>query len=85
MKFAEHAARITDLNNPANILLNTLESKRLFGRPRCTVEDHIKINLRNYRKWLYCHTEPSHSSMKIGHKTVEHIAIQLEMAYLHLQ
>jgi hypothetical protein len=41
MKFAEHVARITDLNNPPNIFFNTRESKRPVSRPRCTVEDHI--------------------------------------------
>jgi len=34
MKFAEHVARITDVNNPHNILFNTLESKREVGKRR---------------------------------------------------
>jgi len=38
-------------------------------------EDHIKRNLKNDTKWLNCRGVLSHSSMKIGHKTVDNGAI----------
>jgi hypothetical protein len=34
MKFEEHIGCITDMNNPHNILFNTLESKRQVGKHR---------------------------------------------------
>lgn len=84
MKFAEHVAHITYLNNPHNIFFNKLESKKLVGKTVCRREDHIKRKLKNDTKWLNYRAVPSHSSMKIGNKTVHNSAIELEKSYLHL-
>jgi hypothetical protein len=45
MRWAGHVARMWEKRNAYSILVGKPERKRSLGRPRCTWEDNIKMDL----------------------------------------
>jgi hypothetical protein len=46
MRWAERVARMGEIRNAYKILVGKSEDKRPFGRPRCTWEGNIRMDLR---------------------------------------
>jgi len=46
MRWAERVARMGEIRNAYKILVGKPEDKRPFGRPRCTWEGNIRMDLR---------------------------------------
>jgi len=45
MRWAGHVARMGDRRSVYRVLMGKPEGKRQLGRPRCTWEDNIKMDL----------------------------------------
>ena len=56
LRWAGHVARMEQFRNAYSVLVGKPESKRPFGRPRCRLEDNIKMDLREVgcdpRDWI---------------------------------
>jgi len=46
MRWEEHVARMRDTRGVYRMLVGKLEEKRPLGRPRCTWEDNINMDLK---------------------------------------
>jgi hypothetical protein len=46
MRWARHTARIGEMKNVYKILVGIPEGKRALGKPRCRLEDNIRMHLR---------------------------------------
>jgi hypothetical protein len=51
MKWAGHVARMREMRNAHRILVRKHEGKRPLGRPRCTWEENIKLDLGETGFW----------------------------------